>query len=91
MTTWYDPRTGRYRSSLPHKVAYVWGWPVIRWVMHRLPEETAHHAAIRGIRLVWLADRAWSWAVAALAVAAILLLRLVALLPGFSWEPDDGG
>lgn len=88
MTTWYDARAGRYRASLPHKIVYVWGWRLIRWVMYRLPEETAHHMAIRGIWLMGLVDRVWSWLVIAVVVPLVIGLRLLAFLPGFSWEPD---
>lgn len=85
---WWDENLGRHRRSLVHKIFHVWGWPAIRWVMYRLPEETAHHLAIRGIWLVGLIDRIWSGVVLAAALLAIGGLRLLAFLPGFSWRSD---
>ncbi len=91
MSTWWDPSAGRYRSSLPHRILHVWLWPVIRRAMFTLPSETAHHLAIRGIRLVDRIDRAWGWVVAVPIIAVLLVIRLLVLLPWFTFEPprDD--
>lgn len=88
MTTWLDPRTGRYRATLPLKIAYGWAWPLVRRVMFRLPCEAAHHWAIRGIAAVALVDRVWSVAVAGVVIALVVMLRLAAFLPGCRWQPE---
>ncbi len=85
---WWDENQGRYRTSLIHKIFYVWCWPAIRWAMFKLPEETAHHLAIRGIWLIALLDRVWSLIVFAAVLLVIGGMRLLALLPGFSWMPE---
>jgi hypothetical protein len=89
MSRWYDPHAHRYRTSLVNKIFHEWGWHVIRPVLFRLPHETAHHAGIRGIWLVGKIDRAWQALILVLAICAILTLRLLAFLPGFSWNNDS--
>jgi hypothetical protein len=83
---WWDEHAGKYRISLIHKLFYVWGWPIIRAVMFRLPCETAHHLAIRSLCIVEIIDTIWSWIVALAILFVVLLFRLIAFLPGFRWE-----
>ncbi len=61
--TWWDSHTGRYRSTLVHKVFYVWGWPLARWAMFQMPSETAHHFGIRAILWIDRINTAWCWLV----------------------------
>ena len=64
MSSWYDPYAERYRSTLPHKLAFGFGWPVVRWVMfHSMPCETAHHSGIRALQILGWVDAVWSWLV----------------------------
>ncbi len=88
--TWWDSRAGRYRSSLPHKILHVWCWPLIRWTMFRLPSETAHHMAIRGIWFAGRVERVWGWVVTASVIAVLILIRLLMFLPCFTYkrQPD---
>lgn len=90
MSQWWDEDAGRYRSTLVYKIFYVWGWPMIRAVMFRLPPETAHHTAIRGLLVVGWIDRVWRVMVLVAVVSLVLLLRLLAFLPGFSWQRKPG-
>ena len=88
MTQWWDSNQKKYKTSLVDKVFYVWSWPLIRWVMYRLPEETAHHLAIRGIWLVGKLDDLYYLAMAPIMFVLILGLRLLSFLPGFRWEVE---
>ncbi len=87
--TWWDLRAGRYRSSLPHKIMHVWCWPMIRRVMFRLPSETAHHMAIRGIWFAGRIERVWGWVVTASVIAALIVIRALVCLPWFTCERRD--
>lgn len=88
MSVWWD--ANRYRSTLPHKVLYVWCWPVIRAVMSALPPETAQHLAIRGIKLAAWVERRWGCFVTTAAIFALIAIRLLIVLPWFTCEPPEG-
>src|SRR4051812_34581844 len=89
MSCWWDADKQRYRRSLPAKIFYQWGWLLLRRIMFLLPEETAHHLAIRGLRWVEAIDRIWSAMIAVLAFALIGALWLLSLLPGFTWNVSE--
>ena len=59
--TWYDPIAKRERSTLPHKVFFIWGWPLIRFLMfHCMSSEQAHYFGIHiGIPFAAWVDRIW--------------------------------
>ena len=88
MTVWYDERAGKYKTNLPYKVFYIWSWPAIRWVMFNcMGGEFAHWFALHvGIPFVGKIDRIWERVVTVLAVATLMFLCLLALLPGFRFE-----
>lgn len=92
MSVWWDDNAQKYRTSLVYKIFYVWGWPALRWIMYNcMKPETAHVFALHfGIPFVGRLDRVWSAIAAAPLCALILLLRLLAFLPGCSWEPTPG-
>jgi hypothetical protein len=72
MSEWWDEHAGRYRTSLPYKVFYAWGWPLIRRAMFAIPDrDLAHHVGIRGIWLVDRVERAWQGLVL---VSALVLM-----------------
>lgn len=90
MSCWWDDNAQRHRSTLIYKVFYVWGWPVIRWVMFRcMSSERAHVFAVHyGIRWIGWLDEAWTWGIAVPCVLiGIAGLRLLAFLPGCRWCP----
>jgi len=63
VSVWWDPHVERYRSTLPHKLVFGFGWTVVRWVMfHCMSSEAAHHWGIRSLRWFGSVDDAWSWA-----------------------------
>jgi hypothetical protein len=81
-SAWWCPAAQRYRYSLPLRFFYQWTWPITLWIMHRLPPETAHHAAIRGIHFVRTVDACWRMIVTGLTLVALIpLLLLCRLLP----------
>ena len=86
MSTWWDPRARKYRSSLVYKVLYVWTWPVSRWVLHHMPAEAAHHLAIRAIPVADWIGRAWGWCVLLAVLPFLAIVRLLLFLPWFTWE-----
>lgn len=88
MTMWYDDRTKRYKTSLPYKVFYIWGWPLERWVMFNcMTSEFAHWFTIHvAIPFVGKVDRIWERVVTIMAVIALIFIVLLSLLPGFSLE-----
>lgn len=93
MSVWWDDDAKKYRSTLPCKVFYVWGWPAIRWLLHNaMSEEQAHWFGIHvGIRLVSAVDKAWRWGIVTpLVVVLLTLFRLLTLLPGFTWTAEEG-
>lgn len=86
MSVWWDTDTQKYRSTLVHKVFYVWGWPVLRWTLFRcVSGEQAHWLAIHvGIRLVDRIERIWTWSIVfPAAVVFLIVLRLLLFIPGF--------
>lgn len=92
MSTWWDDDKQRYRSSLPYKVFYVWGWPVISFGMRFMRPETAHVFSLHvGIPFVGAIDRVWEAMKLVVVVPIIVLILLVAKLPGFKCKPPDAG
>jgi hypothetical protein len=62
--TWYDPHAGKYRSTLPHKIVFEFGWPVVRWIMFNcMSSERAHHVGIKGLYWLGIVDDIWGWAI----------------------------
>jgi hypothetical protein len=90
LAIWYDERADKYRSSFPFKIFYGWSWRIIRWfIWNCMKPEQAHWFAIHlAIPVVGRIERCWQWLMAIPVLVLIGLLRLIALLPGFSWEPD---
>lgn len=86
---WWDTNAERYRSTLVHKIFYVWGWAFIRYVLFLLPSETAQHLAIKGIRLVEWIERIWGAIVLGVVILALLLIWAMTLLPWFTCEPTN--
>lgn len=90
MSCWWDDDAQRYRSSLPYKIFYVWGWPVARWIMFNcMSKEFAHVFAIKfALPLIGRLDR---WYYRLLVVPSIVVLlvviRLLCFLPGFHCTP----
>ena len=77
MMSWYDPYQGRYRSTLVHKLVFVWGWPLVRWVMfHCMPSETAHHVGIRSLKYLDYANKAWAWVSIPLTLLWIVVIEI---------------
>jgi hypothetical protein len=58
---WWDDTAQRHRSTLPHKIFYVWGWPFFRFFLHRcMTPEMAHWIAIHvAINTIDRIERAW--------------------------------
>lgn len=88
MSTWWDEDKRRYRSTLTHKVFYVWGWPVLRWIMfNTMKPQQAHYLAIHfGIPCIHYIDLLVQKIMLVLAFLAILGLFLLSFLPGFHWK-----
>lgn len=90
MSVWWDERAGKYRSTLPYKLFYVWGWPVVRWVLfHCMSSERAHLFALRAIPFAAWIDRQWQRLVLAGAIVLLLAIRLLLFLPGFRFESTE--
>lgn len=87
MSTWWDEDKKRYRSNLPYKIFYVWGWPVIQFAMNRLPGDIVHEMAIPGVKLIHLIGRVWEVLKLALVLPVIVLILLLCKLPWFCCEP----
>ena len=90
---WWDQDAGRYRTSLPYKVFYVWTWPLSRWLMfHCMSSERAHQFGICvAIPLVARIDRAYEWLKLGLVLPPLIVIALLCkLFPRWFWI-DDGG
>lgn len=91
MSMWWDDDAGRYRTSLPYKVFYVWLWPLERMVMyHCLKPAQAHWFGVH-IVLPWVyrIDRAWEIGKTALIVPLIVGVWLLTFLPWFTCDAPD--
>jgi hypothetical protein len=87
---WWDDHAKKYRRSLIYKIFYVWFWPVIRWVLYNcMQPETAHVFAIHwAIPIVGRIQRIYSFVVVLpLVIIFLTVIRLLCLLPWFTFEP----
>lgn len=94
MSMWWDADAKKYRSTLVHKVFYVWGWRVSRWTMFNcMSSERAHWFAVHvGLPLVYRIDRAWVWATTwffwvPVVFVLAAMIRLLTMLPWFTCDP----
>lgn len=88
MSMWWDGDAKKYRSSLVAKIAYGrWTWPVWRWLMHKLPGDTVEDLKIPLIRFVGRIDEVWCFITAAVLLSALLVIRLLTMLPWFTCDP----
>jgi hypothetical protein len=88
VSEWWDESNQRYRTNLVYKFFYVWTWPITRLMLFRfMSSERAHVFATHyGLPAIGLIDRVYEAAKTVLIVLAIIGLRLIAFLPGFSWD-----